>query len=133
MFGWSSIKRLATGALAAGTAAAALALPASGASLDEDYAVSILNVYNAFNSEDELPNVKDRLKGRGAKPPVGQASARVLSVVHLEKNPAYTGPSTPQMDEVFCLTDQGMQEDLVSFSAPGSLGQLIGLTELRLL
>ncbi len=67
MFGWSSIKRWATRALAAATAAAALATPASGASLDEDYAVSILNVYNAFNSEDELPNVKDRLKGRGIR------------------------------------------------------------------
>lgn len=37
------------------------------ASLDEDYAVSILNVYDALNSEDDLPNVGDRLKGTGIR------------------------------------------------------------------
>ena len=56
-----------------------------------------------------------RLKGRGAKPPPNQQGARVLSVVHLEKNPAYTGPNVAKMPEIMCYTDQGMQEDLFRF------------------
>ena len=56
-----------------------------------------------------------RLKGRGPKPAVGRESERILSPVHLEKNPNYDGPNAPQMQEIFCMTGQGAQEDLVSF------------------
>lgn len=70
MLGRNFTKRWMARALGAAAAACAFALPpitAHAANLDEDYTRRILEAYNASSEDDDLPNVADRLKGKGVR------------------------------------------------------------------
>lgn len=73
----------------------------------------------AFEAGDYVNNGPFMLKGRGAKPPPGQQSERVMSVVELARNPKYTGPNKAKVDRILCKTDLSLhtpaQEDLFEF------------------
>lgn len=64
------------------------------------------------------------LKGRGAKPPEGQESERVMSVVELVRNAKYNGPNQAKVDRILCKTDLSLhvpaEEDMFQFE-PGKL------------
>ncbi len=80
----------------------------------------------AFEVVGYVGNGPFRLKGRGAKPPAGQAGTqRVLSVVELDRNPHYQGPWKARVDRVMCYTDQGLAEDLHGFKQ-GRLHWVLG-------
>ncbi len=59
------------------------------------------------------------LKGRGSKPPAGQESERIMSVVELVKSPTYTGPNMAKVERILCKTDLSLrvpaQEDIFEF------------------
>jgi ABC-type oligopeptide transport system substrate-binding subunit len=62
-----------------------------------------------FEAANYITNGPFLLRGRGAHPPDDQPEKRVLSVVHLVKNPKYAGPAPAKLDEIKCYTDQGLE------------------------
>lgn len=55
------------------------------------------------------------LAGRGPKPPEGLDKV-VRSLVHLKVNPKYDGPNKALMPEIYCYTDQGVQDEVRMFA-----------------
>lgn len=97
-----TLKRAAMGAgacLVASTAPGA----ADSKSLSADYAKRILNVYNAHNTEDDLPDVADRVKGRGIRQGQFWVLPEIESGLLLDSNVRAT-PGGTLDDQAFFIT-----------------------------
>ncbi|NNF79022.1 MAG: outer membrane beta-barrel protein, partial [Rhizobiales bacterium] len=87
----------------AGFCAAPAPAMANGQSLSADYAKSILNIYNAHNTEDDLPDVAARVKGRGIRQGQFWVLPEVESGLLIDSNVLATPRGTVD-DEAFFVT-----------------------------
>ncbi|MCP5081985.1 MAG: outer membrane beta-barrel protein [Alphaproteobacteria bacterium] len=82
---------------------AAVPAAANSESLSADYAKRILNIYNAHNTEDDLPDVAARVKGRGIRQGQFWVLPEVESGLLIDSNVLATPRGTVD-DEAFFIT-----------------------------
>ena len=87
----------------AGLCMAAAPAVASGESLSADYAKRILNIYNAHNTEEDLPDVAARVKGRGIRQGQFWLLPEIESGLLIDNNVQATPGGTVD-DEAFFIT-----------------------------
>jgi len=87
----------------AGLSGATAPAVASSESLSADYAKRILNIYNAHNTEDDLPDVAARVKGRGIRQGQFWVLPEVESGLLIDTNVLATPRGTVD-DEAFFIT-----------------------------
>ncbi len=76
---------------------------ANSKSLAEDYANRILNVYNAYNTDNDLPDVAERIKGRGIRQGQFWVLPEIESGILLDSNVRAT-PGATADDQAFFIT-----------------------------